>query len=247
VSTVDFSLVYRWFNFAQFWLLPPACVLCQASGQLELDLCLGCAAKLPRLGNRCQGCALPLPVEAAGLRCGACLLSHDGIHRTVALGGYAPPLSDLITRFKYQRGLEAGRVLAGLLAAELSQHYRDDEWPHLLVPIPLHSSRLSQRGYNQAALLATDLGKALRLPVAMRAIRRERATPTQQGLSARERRRNLRGAFVVSAPWQHSSAQRIALIDDVVTTISTVREVASELRRCIEPAPEIHVWCLARA
>ncbi|MES2606294.1 MAG: ComF family protein [Pseudomonadota bacterium] len=169
------------------------------------------------------------------------------MHTTVAAGIYDPPLSDLITQFKYQRKLEAGRVLTGRLISTLQHHYRAKPWPDLLIPVPLHPARLRERGYNQAALMGRDLSKALQIPLAVDAVHRHRATPAQQGLSARERRRNLRGAFAVNPDWKRASVQRIALIDDVVTTMSTVAEVARELQHHCDVAPEIHVWCLARA
>lgn len=234
-------------NFAQFWLLPATCVLCRRPGQSQLDLCVDCEVQLRPLANICRGCALPLPPQAGTTRCGRCLQGKGHVHTTVAAGAYASPLSELITQFKYQRKLEAGRVLAKQLAAQLRHHYRDDQWPEVLAPIPLHPERLRQRGFNQAILIARDLHAVLGIPVAVNAIHRQRATPAQQGLSARERRHNLRGAFAIAEEWRRVPPRRIALIDDVVTTMSTVTEVARELQRCCEPAPEIHVWCLARA
>ena len=247
MSTRNFLPVSKWLNFAQFWLLPPTCVLCRRPGQPQLDLCQDCEAQLVPLANACPGCALPLPPQAGAVHCGRCLQGKRYIEVTVAAGAYESPLSDLITQFKYHRKLEAGRVLTHQLVNQVHERYREGSWPDVLAPIPLHPARLRQRGYNQAVLIARDLHTALGIPVAVDAIRRQRATPAQQGLSARERRRNLRGAFGVIEEWSSAAPKRIALIDDVVTTMSTVTEVARELQRCCNPAPEIHVWCLARA
>ncbi|HTQ99285.1 MAG TPA: hypothetical protein VMH83_04810 [Candidatus Acidoferrum sp.] len=153
-------------------------------------------------------------------------------------------MSALITRFKYHQGLECGRVLTQLLLDCIRQHYRSQPLPTLLLPVPLHATRLRERGYNQSLLMARDLGRALAIPVATHALQRQRITPPQQGLSAPQRRRNLRGAFVLTEPLPQ---RRIALIDDVVTTMSTVNEIARVLQRGQASPPEIHVWCLARA
>jgi ComF family protein len=113
------------------------------------------------------------------------------------------------------------------------------------VPVPLHPARLRERGFNQAAVLARQLGKGLNVPVAPEALSRVLATPAQQGLSAKERKRNLRGAFRIERDL--SAYTSIALVDDVVTTMSTVREIARVIRSAHPDAPAVHVWCLARA
>ena len=166
--------------------------------------------------------------------------------RTVATFAYEEPASTLIARFKYQGALQHGYVLADLLLQTLRSAYRVDEFPQLLAPVPLHPMRLRERGFNQALVLARQVGKDIDIPVAADLLARVRHTPAQQGLSARQRRRNLRGAFVLNPDVDIQQLRSIALIDDVVTTMSTLRELARMLRR-ENPALDIHVWCLARA
>jgi ComF family protein len=239
--------IYRCANFVQFLLLPPTCVLCQQRGQPDLDLCATCQQTLSLTDSCCPGCALPLPVSALGLLCGRCQTRKSRIHATVAACRYEAGVSGLITGFKYQRQLAGGRVLTSLLLNAIRARYHTDTLPDLLLPVPLHPARLRQRGYNQALLMAQDLSKGLGIACAANALQRVRATPPQHGLSAKERRRNLRGAFALNPQWDASHYRRIALIDDVVTTMSTVSELARVLQRdCAEP-PQIHVWCLARA
>ena len=246
MSTRLGSFVYQWSNFVQFRLLPPTCVLCQRQGQTRLDLCRSCEASLPWLEHACPVCALPLPLSGLA-KCGRCLQGQRRIHRTFSAFRYDTPVSGLISQFKYQRRLAAGRVLTSLLAQQIQLHYQNQCLPELLLPIPLHPARLRQRGYNQALLMTRELGQALQIPLAAGLIHRTRATPAQQGLKARERRRNLRGAFAVDPKRQLSKVQRVALIDDVVTTMSTVQEVARALQQSCRHPLEIHVWCLARA
>jgi ComF family protein len=250
MSTWQISKVYQWLNFVQFWLLPPTCVLCSKPAKAQLDLCQHCLDSCLVVENPCPSCGLPLPTSAQALLCGHCLQSqrdiHSTIHTTVSAFAYQQPVSSLITQFKYHRQLAAGRALSSLLACAIQDRYQLQPLPDLLLPIPLHAARLRQRGYNQADLMARDLSKALQIPTNNRLLTRIRTTPTQQGLSAAQRKSNLRAAFAVTEPMALQQYQRIALVDDVVTTMSTVREVAATLRK-VSPLVEVHVWCLARA
>lgn len=165
--------------------------------------------------------------------------------RTVAAFGYTEPVSPLIAAYKYRGALQVGRVLGDLLLERVTQAYRGQALPQLLLPVPLHSSRLRERGFNQALVLARQLGKGLDVPVSPDALARVRQTPPQQGLSAAARKRNLRGAFRLQT--ELTAVTSIALIDDVVTTMSTAHELARVLRRQCGGNLELHLWCLARA
>jgi ComF family protein len=237
----------QWLNFVQFLLLPSTCVLCQQPGQRDRDLCLVCQQRLPRNQQACPICALPLPPAAASLPCGKCLQHKRRIHATVAATCYEGEVSALVTGFKYHRQLAAGRVLTTLLIDAIRQRYREQPLPQLLLPVPLHPSRLRQRGYNQAILMANDISQQLGIACSATLVQRTRATPPQQGLSARQRRRNLRGAFTVASNDGLADVQHVALIDDVVTTMSTALEVVRALQRGRDTPLLIDLWCLARA
>lgn len=235
----------QWLKFVQYWLLPAICVVCSKAGAGFADLCSVCHDSLARIDRPCRSCALPLPAGDHGSEiCGRCLGRRQRMTRTVAALAYKAPVSSLIAGFKYHGALQHGRVLADLLAVSVQAAYRDMALPQLLVPVPLHPSRLRERGFNQALMLAQQLGAALQIPVAATALTRTRETRSQQGLSAKERKRNLRGAFTLHADL--SAYDSVALIDDVVTTMSTMHELARVLRGA-HPAIELHVWCLARA
>jgi len=147
----------------------------------------------------------------------------DGI-RSAAV--FEEPLRSAIHQFKYRNG----RVLAEPLALLLR-----DCWEHyplpvdVLVPVPLHKRRLQERGYNQAALLAREMGRLVSLPVVEGVLRRERETRVQVGLSARERRENVAGAFRCSDGAMRGD--RVLLIDDVCTTGATLEACAVALRQ----------------
>ncbi|MDY6984293.1 MAG: ComF family protein [Pseudomonadota bacterium] len=176
--------------------------------------------------------------------CGACIGRERRFARTVAAFAYTEPLSTQIAGFKYRAGLAQGRVLGELLLRELQHRYADAALPQLLLPVPLHRTRLRERGFNQALVLARQLSSALGIPVAAEALTRTRYTPAQQGLSAKQRKHNLRGAFELSANLGEYGT--IALIDDVVTTMSTMHEIARVLWHA-HPDVELHLWCIARA
>jgi ComF family protein len=247
MSTWKNFKVSQWIKFAQFWLLPPHCVVCGRRGEPGLDICVPCKQSLPVIALPCRQCGLPLPPDARSARCGGCLQGSNPVAQTVAALAYQDPVSQLIGQFKYQRKLQMGRVLTELLVQRIEAHYQHQARPELLIPVPLHGDRLRQRGYNQAQLIAEDLGSRLQIPLARQLVTRARATPAQQGLKARERKRNLRGAFATTPAWQDTRCSRVALVDDVVTTMSTVREVAKLLHRESAGPLDVHVWCLARA
>lgn len=235
-------------KYVQFWLLPGTCVVCRRSSGRQVDLCSACEWRLVRVRSPCTGCGLPLPPEESTGLCGRCLLQKRRIVRTIAPFAWAEPVSALVAAFKYRDALQHGRVLGELLVMELRRQYAGGPLPDLLIPVPLHKTRLRSRGYNQSLLLARQLGQALGIPVAGDQIVRVLATPPQQGLSARERRRNLRHAFRLGASPVPANCRTIALVDDVVTTMSTVHALARLLQAPQVPQPPtIHVWALARA
>lgn len=227
-----------------FRLLPGCCVQCGGASAHGRDLCAACEADLPWNLSCCGRCALPL-VQAAGL-CGRCLKSAPEFDRALCALRYEWPLDALVTRFKFGADLAAGRVLAEVLTRDLQQRLASLDQrlprPQWLMPVPLHAERLQERGFNQALELARPLAQALDIPLCADGLQRQRATPRQTGLTALHRRRNVRGAFVVTADVRD---RHIALVDDVITTAATVRECARVLRRA--GAASVQVWAVARA
>ncbi len=224
-------------TFIQSVLYPPTCLLCDAAGAAGRDLCAGCYAELPWNRTACAVCGAPLP--AAGV-CGPCLRKPPPFEATFALLRYQRPVDWLLQGFKFNRRLAPGRLCGELLATALAE--RDEPLPQLLIPVPLHPSRLRERGYNQALELARPLARHLAIPIDHSLVRRVRATATQSLLPGDERRRNVRGAFELVRPLP---ARHVAIIDDVVATGSTVGELARVLRR--GGAERIEVWAVARA
>lgn len=233
--------VYDWPGRALALLFPPICLLCLEPGQAPLlDLCAGCEADLPWIHAACPGCGLPGPAEAgAGIRCAACQHHPPPFDAAFAPLAYAFPVDDLVRGLKYHRQLASGRVLGTLLGQRAM-----DRGPGVdaLVPVPLHRRREAGRGYNQAAELARYAGRALGLPVVDDLVERCRPTAEQAGLDAEARRRNLASAFRVRRQPGHG---RIAILDDVMTTGSTVAELARVLKEA--GAAHVEAWAVARA
>ncbi|MEJ8568156.1 ComF family protein [Elongatibacter sediminis] len=216
-------------------LLPPTCLLCGASADSH-GLCRPCRTDLPRLAGGCRQCALPGPPP--GRLCGACLRRPPGFRSAAAVLAYTYPVDRLVWQFKFRRQLAAGHLLAGELATGLAERIT---WrPDALVPVPLHFVRRAKRGFNQSELLAWRLGSVLEMPVDCGLLRRARATSAQSGLDLRSRRRNLRGAFRCGG----AAGRRIALVDDVLTTGTTLNECARTLLKA--GAVEVAAWVVAR-
>lgn len=231
--------VDSWWQRLGFALLPPRCLLCGSAGAQRRDLCAACEADLRLNATACACCGLPLARTQDW--CGRCLKRRPAFHSTWAPLLYVPPLSGLLTRFKFAGDLAAGRVLAELA---LEQWQRQSPVrPDALLPVPLHADRLRERGYNQALELARPLASGSGIALLADALRRERATPAQSGLSALARRRNLKGAFRVHEDIVLPA--HVALVDDVMTTGATAQECALALRRA--GVARVDIWAITRA
>jgi ComF family protein len=183
---------------------------------------------------------LPLAGSSPHL-CRRCARRAPPFDAAIAAFRYAAPVDLAVHRLKYGADFLAARWLGEALAAAV-QADRELPLPELLIPVPLHANRLRLRGYNQAHECARVVARSLRLALRPQLARRPRATEDQIGKSAAQRRRNLRGAFTVDAA---ITDRRVALIDDVMTTGSTVSELARACRRA--GAAHIEVWTVARA
>jgi ComF family protein len=221
-------------------LLPPRCLLCSGEGMPGRDLCAGCLGDLPRNTSCCARCALPLPKPAE--RCGICLKSEPPFAAAWAPFRYAHPLDLLEARFKFHRDLAAGHLLSALMV-EAARQQLQGRLPDCLLCVPLHRDRLRERGYNQAQELARPLARALQIPLNADALVRVRSTTAQTGLDAKARRRNLRAAFAVEV--DAGLPAHVAILDDVMTTGTTLRECTRALLR--SGVQRVDAWALARA
>lgn len=216
-------------------LASPCCLLCRTPLTDGL-LCSGCERELPWNTPACPSCAL---LQSSASICGRCQQRPPPFDAAWAAFRFATPIRQSILSLKYHAGFMQARWLGETMAAQLAQ--RAATLPDLLLPVPLHPGRLRRRGYNQALELTRVLAHRLAIDCDPRAACRLRATADQIGQSAAARRRNLRGVFSV-AP--RVAGRRVALVDDVMTTGSTL----AELTRCCRKAgaASIEVWVAAR-
>ncbi len=218
-------------------LYPPRCVLCEVKLAQGVSLCSDCDVALPRLLDPfCQSCGEGFPGQIDNaFSCPNCStlkfafeFARPAMHRD-------DRTLEIIHRLKYGREIYLAKDL-GRLAAEAFDDPRltpalTEKWP--LVPVPLHYKRQQDRHFNQAAEISRSLSAHTGLPI-LHALERVRSTAHQTALTRAQRLENLRGAFVVSRAGQAAlapAANGVVLIDDVLTTGSTVDECAKVLRR----------------
>lgn len=216
--------------------LSPAqpCVLC---GRMSHDglWCSACDRSLPYLpATHCPGCALPTP---AGELCGHCLRHPPLFDRTAAAFAYAYPLDRLIQAMKYREQL----ALAGAFAGRLVQRIDRERLPDCVIAMPLHPSKLRERGFNQSLLLAAAISGELHLELLPHACRRVRDTPPQSALPFKERKKNVRDAFCCDTDL---GGLHVALVDDVLTTGASLNALAAAVKK--RGATEISAWVAAR-
>ena len=187
------------------------------------------------------------PVESSEALCGLCRRLEPPYIKATAYGSYESGLRELIHLLKYNQVRPAANVLGRMLAEameDLQPLFAGSEV--LVVPIPLHSSKLRQRGFNQSELIARaalKLKPSARFQLSAGSLERRRETKSQIGLSRHQRRENMRGAFAVAKP-EEIKAREILVVDDVFTTGTTVSECARILRRA--GAAKVYVATVAR-
>jgi len=229
-------------------LYPPRCVGCQRLlDEHGRAFCPACQEAFRAVASPlCVWCGLPF-AGGSDHPCGRCLTARPLFGRARAVAHYAAseegtsPPTQALYRFKYRGDLGVGKTLAGLVAEHFPYAGQDYD---VVVPVPLHVSRLRKRGFNQAAVLSKGVARRHGLALDVLSLQRTRAGAQQVGLSEEERRRNVRGAFGVVRPRQ-VAGKSIVLIDDVYTTGATANECARKLLAA--GAHRVDVFTLLRA
>lgn len=225
-----------------FW--GACCVLCQRQLAIAKHGLCSCCNKQIRRFHYCGCCGAELSRDE--LHCGNCLQNEPAWQRMVIVGRYNAPLSVLIHRFKFQNLWFLDRTLARLLLLAVLQARRAQglRLPDVILPVPLHHRRHWRRGYNQTQLLAEQLSQWLHIPTHKNLIKKVKNTPNQRGLTSNERRKNVKNAFKIDRTFLDYGYGSVALVDDVITTGSTLNEIAKALRKI--GVEDIQVWGLAR-
>jgi ComF family protein len=219
------------FSASRWWR--EDCLLCIGPSTRPL-VCALCDRALPVLETACARCAVPL--VSAGT-CGDCRRREPAFDEAVAAFEYRFPVDRLIHRFKYSGDLAVGRWLA----LRLAERVASCDPPDLLVAPPLTDSRLRERGFNQAVVIARHLGKQLQVRHSHAAFAKIRDTSPQPGLGRRQRLANLREAFRTEL---RLSGEHVAIVDDVMTTGATAHALSKLLKA--NGASRVSVWAIAR-
>jgi len=204
-------------------LLPRRCALCGARAA-GIELCAGCLEDMPWLAHCCPGCAIPQRQKGI---CAPCRATQFPSVLMLAALAYEYPVDRLIAALKYRNRQALAPLLGELLAIRVLTANVAIPWPTLVLPVPLHSARYRQRGFNQSELIAEALVAELNLAAGSESaltmernyLQRVRTTRAQKTLGRRQRLENLAGAFCVSGP---VAGRHVVLVDDVITTGATV-------------------------
>ena len=223
-------------------LLPPRCFGCGMTIGGEGELCASCWRRITFLGSPCCACCgLPFAYEAGrDALCGACLREQPHYDRARAVFRYDEASRNLVLGFKHSDRTHSAKAYGAWMRRAGAELLAEAD---LLVPVPLHWTRLFARRYNQAALLAHAIHRPGGPPVAPDWLVRRRRTPSQGHRNRRARAENVHGAFALR-PGRSVKGRRVVLIDDVFTTGATVAECARVLRRA--GAAGVDVLTLAR-
>ncbi len=199
--------------------------------------CESCASQLPYLDHACSHCSQPF----SGFNdvCGACLSKPPLFDKCFCAFEYLPPISDEICRLKYANQPQLAKRLALLFAEELIQ--KEITLPEALICVPMHSSSLRIRGFNQSQEIARHLSALLNLPLVTGSLIKAKPTTRQTTATFSQRKKNLKNSFKVNKP---IAFKHIALVDDVVTTGATAEEIAKIIKK--NGVDYLQVWGIAR-
>lgn len=216
-------------------------MLCHKVTNAPIDLCDTCFNQLPTLPAACIRCANILYSTHKTI-CWQCLKTPPTFDHAYAVYQYVPPISHMISHLKFNSHLVYAKLMGELLILAIKKWYLKRNLPKLLIPVPLHVQRLKIRGFNQALEIARPIAKSLALPIDWQSCKRIKPTLAQTTLNATYRKRNMNNAFFCEKPLEH---QHVAIIDDVITTGSTIEAFSLVLKK--SGIKTIDVWCFARA
>jgi len=227
-------------------IFPPQCLGCKDilhsfNGQI---FCSSCEEQTHLItGSICHICGTTFPDSPAESHlCADCLEKKPYFSCARAVFSYENIILNAIHQFKYKRNISIGETLASFMADFQFSNIDFADYS-IMIPVPLHTTRLRERGFNQSLVLARILGKKKQIPINFSLLKRQKFTLTQTGSNKQERKQNIKGAFEVTDK-RKIAGKNILLIDDVFTTGATVNECAKTLIKA--GAQKVSVLTLAR-
>ena len=220
------------------YLYPSECPSCGTvtDNITYAPLCISCWSGIKKYsGPSCKRCSSPFSSEYSDI-CAECLNMPPAFSRAISFGLYADMLATAINIYKFH-GIKRLHKPLGRFLLEFDLAGAD-----AIISVPLSIRSLRERGFNQSLLLAKFVSDNLKIPLMLDGLIKNRETPPQIGLSAKERISNLKGAFKAVRDF---SGMRLLLIDDVMTTGATVKECSKQLLKA--GAEDVVVLTLARA
>ena len=213
-----------------------SCSLCDTPALSSIPLCKECYQDLPWIEHCCFRCGIP--IYSHNRQCGECLNNPPYFASTQVAFEYAFPVNAAITQLKHEHALHHAAWLASCLYDKLQK--RPQAWPQAIIPVPLHHSRLLQRGFNQSLVIGEQLSQLTQIPLLANKLIKTKHTSTQFSLDASHRRQNLHNAFRYNGP----ILEHVTVIDDVMTTGSTLNEISRTLKDA--GIKRIDLWVVAR-
>ena len=214
------------------FFLPPQCPCCERfSEEGRQGFCSNCLSQIRWIEPPfCSICGIPfISREVETHPCGACVTHRKYFTIARALGAFEGSLQEAIHRWKYEGKTYLTPFFADWMAEGLNRHWEPGSLD-LLIPVPLHTRRLRERGFNQALLLVRELSRRTGIPYRKSILQKKKSTIPQVNLSGVEREKELRGTFHVIGK-EELSGLSVLLIDDVYTTGATVNECSKVLLR----------------
>ena len=207
------------------FLLPQYCLHCKDKADNEIPLCRACQKRLP--WNSRED-----PLYATEIK-------RQDYRQGIATFHYKSPIDQWINALKFQHTLHYAKLLGVLFTEKMTEN---EQLPELIIPIPLHRSRLCQRGFSQTIEIAKHIHHRTQIPIDRYSLRRRIATQPQSSLSAEARSDNIKDAFICT---KAITARHVALFDDVITTGNTINAALKALKT--QGIETIDIWCCARS
>lgn len=229
-------------------IFPYICCICGLKSDVNIDLCSNCNNSLEIISDYiCLVCNNKLESHANNTLCKICLKDNEiPFDNLYAIYKYNGKVKKLISEFKYKKKLYYSKILGKILLMEIMNSWyvnKKECLPQAIIPVPLHKKKLLERGFNQTEAILNTMKKELNITVLKNFCVKNKNTKSQASLEAEYRNVNLKQAFSLKS--DKLEFKHVAIFDDVVTTMSTVKEI-SNLLKLHSSIIKVDIWCICR-